>query len=190
MVQTWIKFFKNLKLTFGAVKNLIQGSLAPLSQQITTNHSLSTIRWKCAKEYCVSSPISWVIFSVFDKTMGVFFTRNGIWLIAGGLGFKNKYNWIRIVMTTTNFWPPIRYFASHALKDNLTQLGKTLHISHYKWNVWSLCWENHSITFSFNLEYFGVKQPIFARFVDILSSPGRIVAWSLLQHHTMDSQSP
>ena len=176
MVETWIKFFKNLKLTFGAVKNLIQGSLAPLSQQITTNHSLSTIRWKCAKEYCVSSPISWVIFSVFDKTMGVFFTRNGIWLIAGGLGLKNKYNWIRIVMTTTNFWPPIRYFVSHALKDNLTQLGKTLHISHYKWNVWSLCWENHSITFYFNLEYFGVKQPIFARFVDILSSPGRIVA--------------
>ena len=85
MVQTWIKFFKNLKLTFGAVKNLIQGSLAPLSQQITTNHSLSTIRWKCAKEYCVSSPISWVIFSVFDKTMGVFFYKK--WDLAYSRGF-------------------------------------------------------------------------------------------------------
>ena len=38
----------------------------------------------------------------------------------------------KIVMTTTYFSPQIRFFTSHALKDNLTQLGKTLLISHYK----------------------------------------------------------
>ena len=31
---------------------------------------------------------------------------------------------LKIDMTTKYFWPPIRSFVSHALKDNLTQLGK------------------------------------------------------------------
>ena len=35
-----------------------------------------------------------------------------------------------------------------------------------------------------------MKRPIVARFADIFSSPERIVAWSLLQRHTMDSLSP
>ena len=30
----------------------------------------------------------------------------------------------KIDITTTYFWPPIRFFASHAFKDDLTQLGK------------------------------------------------------------------
>ena len=29
----------------------------------------------------------------------------------------------KIDMITTYFWPPIRFFASHALKDDLTQVG-------------------------------------------------------------------
>ena len=90
----------------------------------------------------------------------------------------------KIVMTTTYFWPPIRFFAPHALKDHLTQLDKTLLISHYKWNIWSLCHKNHSITCSSSSGYLGVKWPIFACFADILSLPERIVAWSLLQSAT------
>ena len=35
-----------------------------------------------------------------------------------------------------------------------------------------------------------MKRPIVARFADILSSPERIVAWSLRQRRTMDSLSP
>ena len=35
-----------------------------------------------------------------------------------------------------------------------------------------------------------MKWPIVAHFADILSSPERIVAWSLLQRRTMDSLSP
>ena len=55
---------------------------------------------------------------------------------------------------------------------------------------WSLCCENHSITCWSSLGYLGVKQPIIARFADILSSPERIVACSLLQRRIMDSLSP
>ena len=65
--------------------------------------------------------------------------------------------------------------------------GKTLLISHHKWNIWSLCRENHSIACSSSSGHLGVKRPIFARLADILSLPERIVAWSRLQHRTMDS---
>ena len=78
----------------------------------------------------------------------------------------------------------------YSLKDDLTQLGKTLLNSHYKWNIWSLTCENHSITCSSSSGYLGVKRPIFARFADILCSPERIVAGSLLQRRAMDSLSP
>ena len=68
--------------------------------------------------------------------------------------------------------------------------AKTLLISHYKWNIWSLCRKNHSIACSSSSGHLGVKQPIFARLTDILSLPERIVAWSRLQRRTMDSLSP
>ena len=68
--------------------------------------------------------------------------------------------------------------------------AKTLLISHYKWNIWSLCCKNHSIACSSSSGNLGVKQPIFARLADILSLPERIVAWSRLQRRTMDSLSP
>ena len=69
-------------------------------------------------------------------------------------------------------------------------LAKTSFISHYHWNIWSLCCENHSIACSSSSGHWGVKQPIFACFADILSLPERIVAWSVLHHCTMDSLSP
>ena len=74
----------------------------------------------------------------------------------------------KTLMTTTHFWPQIRFFASHSLKEDLTQLGKTFVNSHYKWNIWSLTCENHSITCSSISGYLGVKRPIFARFADIM----------------------
>ena len=63
------------------------------------------------------------------------------------------------------------FFASHALKDDLTQLGKTLlifHITKLKYLPWSLSCENHSITCLSSLGYLGVKLPIIACFADIL----------------------
>ena len=62
-------------------------------------------------------------------------------------------------------------------------LAKTSFISHYHWNIWSLCCENHSIACSSSSGHWGVKQPIFACFADILSLPER-------HHCTMDSLSP
>ena len=78
--------------------------------------------------YHISSPISPVIFFIiWHKKLGDFSTRNGVQLIAKGLGFKDKYKLMltrndcefcdcsalymtcfNIVMTTTYFWPPIR----------------------------------------------------------------------------------
>ena len=68
--------------------------------------------------------------------------------------------------------------------------AKTLLISHYKWNIWSLCRKKHSIACSSSSGHLGVKRLIFARLVDISSLPERIVAWSRLQRRTMDSLSP
>ena len=53
-------------------------------------------------------------------------------------------------------------------KTILLNLAKTLVNSHYKWNIWSLTCENHSITCSSSSGYLGVKRPIFARFADIM----------------------
>ena len=116
-------------------------------------------------------------FSIWHKGLGDFFTRNGVQLVAKDS--KTRANlmlmWndrkfhgcsalymarFKIVMTTTYFWPLIRFFASHSLKDNLTQFGKTLLISHHKWNIWPLCYENHFITCLSSLGYFVVKWPI------------------------------
>ena len=74
---------------------------------------------------------------------------------------------------------------SHSTRQNSSHF--TLQM---KYLPWSLCCENHSITCSSSSGYLGVKRPIVARFADILSSPERIVAWSLLQRRTMDSLSP
>ena len=73
-------------------------------------------------------------------------------------------------MTTTYFWPPIRFFASHALKDDLTQVGKisshsTLQINYLFSQLWKPL---HRLLVSFGT--LGVKRPIFARFADILGS--------------------
>ena len=68
--------------------------------------------------------------------------------------------------------------------------AKPLPISHYNWNMGSLCCENHSIACSSSSGHLGVKRPIFAPLADILSLPERIVAWSRLQRRTMDSLSP
>ena len=113
-------------------------------------------------------------FSIWHKGLGDFFTRNGVQLVAKDLGFKNKckfnvnVKWhkfhdcsalhvsrFKIVVTATYFWPLISFFASHSLKDNLTQFGKTLLISHHKWNIWPLF-----ITCLSSLGYLGVRQPI------------------------------
>ena len=87
--------------------------------------------------YYISSPISWVIFSVFDKKFGIFFHEK--WGLAYSRGFRIKkqssienvlliqndlkfhdcsalyMTCFKIVMTTMYFWPPIRFFASHIL---------------------------------------------------------------------------
>ena len=75
--------------------------------------------------------------------------------------------------------------------ERRSELCKTVHILHYKMKYlpWSLCSENHSITCWSSSGLLGVKRPIVARFPDILSSPERIVALSLLQRRTMDSLS-
>ena len=76
----------------------------------------------------------------------------------------------KIDMITTYFWPPIRFFASHALKDDLTQVGKisshsTLQINYLFSQLWKPL---HRLLVSFGT--LGVKRPIFARFADIFSS--------------------
>ena len=68
--------------------------------------------------------------------------------------------------------------------------AKTLLISHYKWNIWSLCCDNYSIACSSSSGHLGVKRLVFAPLADILSSPEVIVAWSRLRRRTMDSLSP
>ena len=140
-------------------------------------------------------------YSIWHKSLGDFFPRNRVWLIAKGLGFKNKYNcnvnvkWPKIpwLQCALKLWWQNVFLATNQILCFLhieRRSHSTLHISHYGWNIWSLCWENHSITFSSSSEYLGVKQPRFARFADILSLPERIVAWSFFQHCTTDSQSP
>ena len=76
----------------------------------------------------------------------------------------------KIDMITTYFWPPIRFFASHALKDDLTQVGKisshsTLQINYLFSQLWKPL---HRLLVSFGT--LGVKRPIFARFADIFST--------------------
>ena len=46
----------------------------------------------CKPHYRISSPISWVIFQYLTQKFEIFFTRNGIQLIAEGLGFKTITN--------------------------------------------------------------------------------------------------
>ena len=91
---------------------------------------------------------------------------------------------LRKIFFQSDSWLPMQW------ETILLNLAKTLLISHYKWNIWSLCCENHSIASLSSSGPLGVKEPIFACFADILSLPERIVAWSLLQHRTMDSVSP
>ena len=63
--------------------------------------------------------------------------------------------------------------------------AKNLLISHYKWNVWSLCCENHSIASSSGSGHLGVKRPTFARFADIikLARENSRLFSSLALHH-------
>ena len=69
--------------------------------------------------------------------------------------------WFKIVITTTHFWLTIRFVTSTHWKT--TSLNSLL-ITHYKWNIWSLCSENHSIASSSSSGNLGVKRPIFCTF--------------------------
>ena len=71
------------------------------------------------------------------------------------------------VMTTTYFWPPIRFFASHALKEYLTRLSK--HSSHFTLQInylVSLLWRpTHRL-----LVYFGALGSKTAHFCTVFQS--------------------
>ena len=71
----------------------------------------------------------------------------------------------KIDVTTTYFWSPADSILPTHWKTISLNSAKTLLISHYKWNIWSLCCENHSIACSFSSGYLGVIQPIFAHFL-------------------------
>ena len=105
-------------------------------------------------------------FGIWHKSLGDIFTREGVWLIA--YRFRDcsalYVTCFKIVMKTTYFWTPIRFFASCALKTISLNSAKTLLISHYKWNTRSLCCENHSIVCSSSSGHLGVKRPIFCTF--------------------------
>ena len=159
-------------------------------------------------DYRISSPISRAIFQYLTQKFGRFFHKKRASAYSRGFGIqKISTNLVLCEMTVNSVIAAI--FTWHALKwqqrisdhqsDSLLPTHwktmslnsvKSLLISLYKWNIWSLCRENHSIACSSSSGHLGVKRLIFARLVDILSLPEIIVVWYRLQRRTMDSLSP
>ena len=131
--------------------------------------------------YRISSPVSRAIFSVFDTKVWEIFTQETRYGLLQKVWDSKPSTYLMLtrkdrkvsdcsalyVMTTTYFWPPIRFFASHALKEYLTRLSK--HSSHFTLQInylVSLLWRpTHRL-----LVYFGALGSKTAHFCTVFQS--------------------